>query len=105
MKSCSLVSSSRLKLFASVAALCAIFSAGVARAEKLDAQQYQKCVQGGVNFLLFKALQPDGSYSATPQSSPAVTAICVAGILRSGRSPDDPAVAKSLKYLESFVQS
>src|SRR5215218_8417618 len=65
-------------------------------AEKFDAQQYQKCVQSGVDYLLKKALQPDGSYSATPQTSPAVTALCVAGILRSGRSPDDPAVAKSL---------
>jgi len=74
-------------------------------ADKFDAQQYQKCVQGGVDFLLKKALQPDGSYSTGPQSSPAITALCVAGILRSGRSPDDPAVAKSLKYLEGFVQS
>jgi hypothetical protein len=26
-------------------------------------------------------------------------------LIRSGRSPDDPAIAKSLKYLEGFVQS
>ncbi len=49
-----------------------------------------------------KAERTDGSYSA--QISPAVTGICTASLLRSGRSPDDPAVAKSLKYLEGFVQ-
>ena len=34
-----------------------------------------------------------------------MTAVVTAGILRHGRSADDPAVAKSLKYLEGFVQS
>jgi squalene-hopene/tetraprenyl-beta-curcumene cyclase len=97
--------------FSRMATLTLIFVVAVASvaptiaADKFDAQQYQKCVQSGVDYLLKKALQPDGSYSATPTTSPAVTALCVAGILRSGRSPDDPAVAKSLKYLEGFVQS
>jgi squalene-hopene/tetraprenyl-beta-curcumene cyclase len=45
---------------------------------------------------------PDGSYSASV--SPAVTAIVTTGILRAGRTPDDPLVQRSLKYLESFVQ-
>jgi len=52
--------------------------------------------------LLKEGQAEDGSYSA--KISPAVTALCVDGLLRSGRSPDDPAIAKSLKYLEGFVQ-
>ena len=34
-----------------------------------------------------------------------MTAIVAASILRNGRSADDPLVAKSLKYLEGFVQA
>src|SRR5437762_2326596 len=70
---------------------------------KFDRARYQKTVERGVRYLLDKGAPRDGSYSA--QTSPAVTAICVAALLRSGHSPDEPAIAKSLKYLESFVQS
>ena len=69
---------------------------------KIDRALYQKTVERGVQYLL-KSQAPDGSYSA--QTSPAVTAICVTALLRSGHTPDEPAIAKSLKYLESFVQS
>jgi squalene-hopene/tetraprenyl-beta-curcumene cyclase len=69
---------------------------------QLDPQVYQQTVDRGVDYLLHHGQTEDGSYSAT--ISPAVTALCVDGLLRSGRSPDDPAIAKSLKYLEGFVQ-
>ncbi len=36
---------------------------------------------------------------------PGVTAVVATGLMRSGLGPDDPAVAKSLKYLEKFVQA
>jgi squalene-hopene/tetraprenyl-beta-curcumene cyclase len=50
----------------------------------------------------FEAAQADnGSWSAA--SGPGVTAIVTAGLLRSGRSPDDPMVARALKYLEQFL--
>ena len=55
-----------------------------------------------IEFLQNKAQAPDGSYSA--QAGPGVTAVVTAAILRHGRTPDDPLVAKSLKYLEGFVQ-
>jgi squalene-hopene/tetraprenyl-beta-curcumene cyclase len=71
-------------------------------ADQIDPQLLQKTVEHGVSYLINEGQAPDGSYSA--QVSPAVTAICTAALLRSGRSPDDPAVAKSLKYLEGFVQ-
>jgi squalene-hopene/tetraprenyl-beta-curcumene cyclase len=44
----------------------------------------------------------DGSFSA--DAGPAVTGIVAAGLLRNGRTADDPLVAKSLKYLEGFVR-
>lgn len=61
----------------------------------------EKAVAAGIDFL--KTSQAaDGSYSA--QAGPAVTALVTTAILRNGRSIDDPQVAKSLKYLEGFVQ-
>jgi len=69
---------------------------------KFDRALYQKTIERGVHYLLDKGAATDGSYSG--QTSPAVTAICATALLRSGHSPDEPAIAKSLKYLESFVQ-
>jgi squalene-hopene/tetraprenyl-beta-curcumene cyclase len=68
---------------------------------KIDPQVYQKAVTKGVEYLLNTGVAEDGSYSA--KISPAVTAICVDALLKSGRSPDEPSIAKSLKYLEGFV--
>src|SRR5688572_4861247 len=74
------------------------------RAEEpaFDAAQYEQTVTRAVQFLR-QAQGEDGSYSK--QTGPAVTALVTAGILRTGRSVDDPLLAKSLKYLEGFVQS
>ncbi len=44
----------------------------------------------------------DGSF--TPQAGVGVTALVATGLLRNGRSPDDPVVAKSLKVIEAAVQ-
>jgi squalene-hopene/tetraprenyl-beta-curcumene cyclase len=44
----------------------------------------------------------DGSFSAP--AGPAVTALVVTGILRNGRTVQDPVVAKGLKYVEGFVK-
>src|SRR3954452_13690245 len=50
----------------------------------------------------FKKTQAnDGSFSSS--SGPGITAIVGAALLRSGRSPQDPVVAKILKYLEGNV--
>ncbi|MFN0020038.1 MAG: prenyltransferase/squalene oxidase repeat-containing protein [Pirellulaceae bacterium] len=62
----------------------------------------EQLVTKAVAFLSTKGQAADGSY--TSANGPGITGLVVAGILRNGRSPDDPAVAKSLKYLESFVQ-
>jgi len=68
-----------------------------------NAKAYQQSVERAIHFLASKGQAPDGSYSG--QLGPGVTAVATTGILRHGRSPDDPLVARSLKYLEGFIQS
>jgi len=63
---------------------------------------YQEAVDRAINYLTIKAQAPDGSYAAW--AGPGVTAVVTTGILRNGHSPDDPMVAKSLRYLEGFIQ-
>jgi squalene-hopene/tetraprenyl-beta-curcumene cyclase len=67
-----------------------------------DAAAYQRVVDRAVQYLRTKGQSPDGSFAG--HVSPAVTAVVATGIMRHGRTPDDPLVAKSLKYLEGFVQ-
>lgn len=45
----------------------------------------------------------DGSF-APKLGGPGITALVVAGLIRHGYGPEDPMVAKAMKYLESFVQ-
>jgi len=45
---------------------------------------------------------PDGAF--TPQAGVGITALVATGLLRNGRAPDDPLVARSLKFLEGAVQ-
>jgi squalene-hopene/tetraprenyl-beta-curcumene cyclase len=57
-----------------------------------------QAVNRGADFLK-QAQGNDGSFS--PASGPGVTAIVATALLRSGRSPNDPVVARALKYLEA----
>jgi squalene-hopene/tetraprenyl-beta-curcumene cyclase len=68
----------------------------------LDAKAYQRAVDRAIEFLKTKGQAAEGSYAA--HTGIGVTAVATTGIMRHGRSPDDPLVAKSLKYLEGFVQ-
>ena len=68
----------------------------------IDAAAYARAVDRAIDYLQNKAQAPDGSYSA--QAGPGVTAIVTTALLRHGRTTNDPAVAKGLKYLEGFVQ-
>jgi squalene-hopene/tetraprenyl-beta-curcumene cyclase len=70
--------------------------------QAIDAEAYARAVDRAIGFLEHKAQASDGSYAA--YSGPGVTAVVTTAILRHGRSPNDPLVAKSLKYLEGFVQ-
>ena len=85
-----------------IALLPAIASPVAARADEATARKYSQMIDKAVAFLGTKAQADDGSYNAA--AGPAVTALVTTAILRHGRSPEDPAVAKSLKYLEGFVR-
>lgn len=67
-----------------------------------DAKAYEEMVTKGINFLTTKGQAEDGSYTAP--AGPGLTALIATALMRHGRSPDDPVVAKSLKYLEGFVR-
>jgi squalene-hopene/tetraprenyl-beta-curcumene cyclase len=73
-----------------------------ATAAKIDAKTYQQTVDRAIQFLKNKQA-PDGSFAA--QAGPGVTAVVTTGLMRNGLSPDDPTVAKALKYLQGFVQA
>lgn len=68
-----------------------------------DRAEYRRVVDKAIEYLTTEGLSEDGSYSR--QAGPGVTALVTTALLRNGRAPDDPAVAKSLKYLEGFVQN
>jgi squalene-hopene/tetraprenyl-beta-curcumene cyclase len=71
-------------------------------AEGQENQQHRATVEKGVQYLLSKGQSVDGSFSK--QAGTGITSLCVAALLRSGRSPDDPGVAKGLKYLEANIR-
>ena len=90
----------------SIAILCAFaFTTAAWAADSrpaADGRMLDDTVNKAIEYLRVKGQAVDGSYSA--EAGPAVTALVTAGVLRSGRTPDDPLVAKSLAYLERFVR-
>jgi hypothetical protein len=66
-----------------------------------DPQLYQATVQRAIQFLASQQSE-DGSLS--PQIGIGPTALATFGLLRAGRTPTDPQVAKGLKYLEQYTQ-
>jgi squalene-hopene/tetraprenyl-beta-curcumene cyclase len=70
--------------------------------DQASAKTYQQMVDKAIAFLGTKAQAADGSFNGA--AGPAVTALVTTSVLRQGRSPEDPLVAKSLKYLERFVR-
>ena len=89
-------------LGALVASVVPAIAAEGPTASPIDAQAYAQAVGRAIDFLQDKAQAADGSYAA--HDGPGVTAVVTTAILRHGRTPNDPLVAKSLKYLEGFVQ-
>jgi squalene-hopene/tetraprenyl-beta-curcumene cyclase len=67
-----------------------------------DGAAYKAAVQKAISYLSDQAQAPDGSFAA--HAGPGVTAVVAAAILRHDPSPDQPATAKALKYLEGFIQ-
>jgi squalene-hopene/tetraprenyl-beta-curcumene cyclase len=70
--------------------------------EKTGPKAYEQAVAKAVEYLRTTGQAEDGSFSAN--SGPGVTAIVTAALLRSGRTPQDPLVAKALRYLEGLIQ-
>lgn len=67
------------------------------------ARQYESMVSKGVEYLSTKGQAVDGSF--TKQAGIGITALAVTALLRLGRSPDDPTVARALRFLEGNVQA
>lgn len=77
-------------------------SAADAKAPAFDQAAYEQAVTKAIEFLRVKGQAEDGSFSSA--AGPAVTALVTTGILKNGRTPQDPVAAKAMKYLEGFVQ-
>ena len=67
-----------------------------------DQRRLQQVAARGVSYLRTKGQQADGSFSG--ETGPGITTLVTIGLLRSDLSPSDPMVARSLKYLEGFIQ-
>ena len=99
-----MVSRRRFLLTSACVSAGVVSSSGLRRvlvAAEADSRQYEQMVSGAIGFLSTKGQASDGSYNAA--AGPGVTALVTTAILRSGRTPSDPLVARSLKYLEGFV--
>lgn len=100
-----LATSSVRRFVAASSAILIVVVAGLSTpAAGADPELWQKrdaAVARAVEYLA-KNQTPEGAF--TPQAGPAVTALVVTGLLHNGRTVDDPMIAKSLKYLQTFVQ-
>jgi squalene-hopene/tetraprenyl-beta-curcumene cyclase len=65
--------------------------------------QYRTVVNRAVEYLKVRGQASDGSFSAAAGVGP--TALVVSALTSAGLPPEDPTVAKALKYLESNVQT
>lgn len=93
-----------LRLFGlcTVAISVGVLSTATAAAPKAAPADVQAVTDKAYNFLKSRQAA-DGSFAAK-FGGPGITALTTAALLKSGRAPDDPVVAKSLKYLESFIK-
>jgi squalene-hopene/tetraprenyl-beta-curcumene cyclase len=67
-----------------------------------DRQTLASMIDRGVHYLASEGQGDDGSFSSIAGSG--VTALATTALLRSGRTAQDPAVAKGLDYLQKCVQ-
>ncbi len=88
-------------MFRTVALFSALLLAPVSLLSAAEEANYERSVARGIEFLRGSQTD-DGSWSA--QAGPGVTALVTTSLLRHGRTPEDPVVAKALNYLEGFVQ-
>jgi squalene-hopene/tetraprenyl-beta-curcumene cyclase len=67
-----------------------------------DAKDVQAVLDKAVRYLKTRQA-PDGSFSAK-LAGPGITGVVIAGLIHAGVRPEEPVVAKGLKYLESQVK-
>jgi squalene-hopene/tetraprenyl-beta-curcumene cyclase len=87
---------------AAILVLLALVPLAATAADEPAAVSPSQLVDKAVEYLSTKGQAEDGSFSA--ESGPAVTALVATGLIRNGRSPNDPLVAKSLAYVEGFIR-
>jgi len=83
---------------------CGTFAAQEPSGAQPAAQEHaqaSKLVDRGIGYLT-GAQAEDGSFSK--HAGPGITALVAAAILENGRTPQDPIVARALKYVESHVK-
>jgi len=78
------------------------FASAPSSLPKLDAKVYEKTVGAAIEYLQLKGQSDEGSYSSYVGTG--VTSLATTALLRHGRTPQDPQVARSLEYLKQFVQ-
>ena len=93
----------RLGLTAACLSLFSLLTwcAGSVQAQDGAQPDRQKIVSNGIEYLISQQAA-DGSWNA--QIGPAITAMATTALLRNGRTPRDPAVAKGLAFIAQFVQ-
>ena len=73
------------------------------QAAEPDRAAYNRVAQQAIDYLRLHGQAENGSFSA--QLGPGVTAVVLTGVLQTGRvSPQEPWVAKGLKYIETFIK-
>ena len=79
-----------------------VIAAAVAAGSTRAADDWDNVVDKAIAYLK-SSQNPDGSWGAAPRNA-GVTGIVLTGMLQTGKvTPDDPTVAKGLKYIESLV--
>jgi hypothetical protein len=95
-----------LRLVAIVPVLGALIVGALSPAQAADAgpdpKDLQAVIDKAVGFLK-KQQNADGSFQPK-LGGPGISALVAAGLLRHGTSPDDPLVAKTIKYMEDQVK-
>src|SRR5262245_24523286 len=96
----------RFLLESAAVAMAAGVGKGIRAQEQKKSGEEAKTREGmvgrGIDFLRVKGQAADGSFSK--QVGIGVTALTATAMLRLGRSPEDPTVAKALKFITDNVQ-
>ncbi len=82
-------------------AMLAVFSLPLTAAPNAD--ELKAVTDRAIKFLS-GTQKADGNFADPRAGEPGLTALTVAALLRSGVAPDNPTVAKAIKYLESNIQ-